>query len=190
MNHVPVTMYTTRILDLVQKRDIASDDYIAKVLMDYGTAVLAANAIAAAPQPQIVVTDEMCERVSRSFDAMPIRAIHREYGRDMIAAVQSELGPQLGLVQTTNSAHLSRDIPILEDKEGPPGRSDFRRGPITTARIDVEMWTPGRWWRVLGPEGKVWCETSVEKEARARMRPGDKLERLMVLNKSRWEEQE
>ena len=36
---------------------------------------------------------------------------------------------------------------------------------------------PGRWWRVIAPDGSLWCETSSEDEAREEMRPGDRLER-------------
>lgn len=44
---------------------------------------------------------------------------------------------------------------------------------------------PGKWWRVVGPEG-VWCETSVEAEARAAMRPGDRLYRLWTVEITEW----
>lgn len=37
---------------------------------------------------------------------------------------------------------------------------------------------PGRWWRVIAPDGSLWCETSDEQEARERKRKGDKLQRL------------
>ncbi len=49
-----------------------------------------------------------------------------------------------------------------------------------------EEWKPGRWWRVLGPDGDLWCETSDEAEARERARPGDRLERQWVLLKEEW----
>ena len=47
----------------------------------------------------------------------------------------------------------------------------------------TELWStrlaaPGRWWRVLGSDGALWCETSVESEARDAVRTGDKLQRL------------
>lgn len=41
-------------------------------------------------------------------------------------------------------------------------------------------WNPSRWWRVIDSEGHLWAETSDEAEARARMRPGDILQRLWV----------
>lgn len=43
-----------------------------------------------------------------------------------------------------------------------------------------------RWWRVVGPTGSVWCETSSESEARAAMRPGDLLQRFWVITGSEW----
>lgn len=37
---------------------------------------------------------------------------------------------------------------------------------------------PGRWWRVIDPEGELWGESSDEKEMREAMRPGDTLQRI------------
>ena len=46
---------------------------------------------------------------------------------------------------------------------------------------------PGRWWRVIEPDGSLWCETSSEKEARDSMRPGDRLERWWEMQvPGRW----
>jgi hypothetical protein len=58
-------------------------------------------------------------------------------------------------------------------------------GPNLDSQTSIEVMPvgvvePGRWWRVLDPNGELWCETSSEKEARAAMRPGDKLERQFV----------
>jgi hypothetical protein len=39
---------------------------------------------------------------------------------------------------------------------------------------DLE-WEPTKLWRVVAPDGSLWCETSNETEARDRMRPGDAL---------------
>lgn len=39
-------------------------------------------------------------------------------------------------------------------------------------------YTPTKWWKVVAPNGKIWCETSSEEEARSSMRPGDTLCRL------------
>ena len=43
-----------------------------------------------------------------------------------------------------------------------------------------------RWWRVVAPDGKTWCETSDEKEARDCMREGDKLQRLFSKTEFQW----
>ena len=51
-------------------------------------------------------------------------------------------------------------------------------------------WSPGRWWQVLGPDGTVWAETSVEHEARERMRPGDTLWRLWQRRDEEWRQVE
>jgi hypothetical protein len=45
---------------------------------------------------------------------------------------------------------------------------------------------PTRWWRVVAEDGSLWCETSDEEEARAAMRPGDKLERLWTATINEW----
>ena len=52
-------------------------------------------------------------------------------------------------------------------------------------------WQPSRWWRVLdqSPEG-IWCETSDEDEARAKMRPGDVLQRLFRKEETEWRDVE
>jgi len=39
----------------------------------------------------------------------------------------------------------------------------------------MSEWERGRWWRVLAPDGTLWCETSDEQEARYAMRQGDTL---------------
>lgn len=48
---------------------------------------------------------------------------------------------------------------------------------------DKDEWQPGTWWSVLDPDGKLWCSTSDESEARERMRPGDTLYREYVMVK-------
>lgn len=45
---------------------------------------------------------------------------------------------------------------------------------------------PGRWWRVIAPDGTLWCETSDEREACKHVRPGDVLERLWTLTLEEW----
>ena len=51
-------------------------------------------------------------------------------------------------------------------------------------------WRPGRWWRVNGPDGELWCETSDEQGARDAMRPGDTLLRLWyrLVDEDEWRE--
>jgi len=49
-----------------------------------------------------------------------------------------------------------------------------------------QEWQPGRWWRVVAPEGDIWCETSDEDEAREALRRGDRLERLYVRTDRKW----
>ena len=46
----------------------------------------------------------------------------------------------------------------------------------------------GRWWRVIAPDGSLWCETSDEEEAREAVRAGDTLQRLWRLE--RWRDAE
>lgn len=47
-------------------------------------------------------------------------------------------------------------------------------------------WEPGRWWRVIAPDGSLWCETSDEDEARGHMRPGDTLFRQWQRPEYEW----
>jgi len=51
-------------------------------------------------------------------------------------------------------------------------------------------WEQGRWWRVLDERGKLWCETSSEREAREAMRPGDKLQALWTKLETEWRDME
>jgi len=48
-------------------------------------------------------------------------------------------------------------------------------------------WTATGWWRVIAPDGSLWCETSDEQEARKSMRPGDALEQNEEIKFSRWQ---
>jgi hypothetical protein len=50
---------------------------------------------------------------------------------------------------------------------------------MTEAEVNP-AYTPARWWRVIAPDGSLWCETSDEEEARKAVRPGDKLQRLFA----------
>jgi hypothetical protein len=52
-----------------------------------------------------------------------------------------------------------------------------------------EEMEPGRWWRVLGPDDALWCETSEESEAREAMRPGDRLQRIYQVTYREWRDE-
>lgn len=41
-----------------------------------------------------------------------------------------------------------------------------------------QEWVPGRWYRVLDPEGRAWYSAGDEEEARSMKRTGDRIERL------------
>ena len=56
-----------------------------------------------------------------------------------------------------------------------------------------EDWAPGRWWRVTYVDGagvrRLWCETSLESEARESMATapgGGTLERLYERHNTEW----
>lgn len=51
-------------------------------------------------------------------------------------------------------------------------------------------WYENRWWRVVGPDGSLWCETSDKQEAIDSMRPGDKLFHLWAREEKQWREVE
>lgn len=61
--------------------------------------------------------------------------------------------------------------------------------PLIVEFLNVEelMWEISGWWRVLAPDGSLWCEASDEKEVRASMRPGDTLQVLKKRDQRRWE---
>jgi hypothetical protein len=59
--------------------------------------------------------------------------------------------------------------------------------PIPETFLD---WKDGRWWRAVGPDGKLWAESSSESEVRNLMRPGDKLYRDRRVELAEWVEQE
>jgi hypothetical protein len=56
----------------------------------------------------------------------------------------------------------------------------------TLPALPVPEWKPTRWWRAVGPDGKLWCESSDEDEVRQHARPGDRIERLFSLTQERW----
>lgn len=65
-----------------------------------------------------------------------------------------------------------------------------QRADIDALLAEVERlneMVPGRWFRVMQPNGKLWCETSDEEEAReASKETGWPLERLFVSQRSEW----
>ena len=56
--------------------------------------------LSAAPAPpEVVVSDEMAKKVAHYYHHHPVRNSNAADGRDMIDAVQSILGPALGMVE-------------------------------------------------------------------------------------------
>jgi hypothetical protein len=49
-----------------------------------------------------------------------------------------------------------------------------------------EGWQPTRWWRAIGADGGLWCESSVEQEVREAARPGDRVEHLWSRTEYDW----
>jgi len=49
-------------------------------------------------------------------------------------------------------------------------------------------WEPGRWWRIVTPDGAIWSETSDEDEARddAARHPGYTLFRQWQRTEKEW----
>ena len=43
------------------------------------------------------------------------------------------------------------------------------------ANMTDDGWESDRWWRVVAPDGSLWCESD-KADARDRLRPGDRLE--------------
>ncbi|MGD9622233.1 hypothetical protein [Mycolicibacterium sp.] len=58
--------------------------------------------------------------------------------------------------------------------------------PNSEAHMKDDGWERDRWWRVIAPDGSLWCETSDEEEARERVRPGDRLETLWRRTEYDW----
>ena len=48
-------------------------------------------------------------------------------------------------------------------------------------------WRPGRWYRIVRPDGSLWMETSSREEAESEsLAPGYTLQQLWVTTKSEW----
>lgn len=75
---------------------------------------------------------------------------------------------------------------------GSDGRQDLVpvSVPLPVVASDLAATLDGfeatRWWRVIAPDGSLWCESSDEDENRACMRPGDRLERMYDRHQYRW----
>lgn len=52
------------------------------------------------------------------------------------------------------------------------------------------QWFRARWWRVIDPDGSLWCETSDEDEARESMRPGDTLQSMWMREERQWRDED
>ena len=52
-----------------------------------------------------------------------------------------------------------------------------------------DKFIPTIWWRAVGPNGQVWCESSLEREVRDRKRPTDTLQRLYKKTESEWRDE-
>lgn len=52
--------------------------------------------------------------------------------------------------------------------------------------MTANEWSPTRWWRAIGPDGELWCESSDEQEVRDRARPGDRIEHLWSRTEREW----
>lgn len=86
---------TTEMRDAAYSRISAEFDSVGRPVL-VGVPDAIAAAIAAAPQPRVAVSGELALRVNRRWMREP-GVTYEDYGREMIAAVQAELGPTLGL---------------------------------------------------------------------------------------------
>jgi len=90
--HVSTLSYVERIIDIVQKRSIAADDFFAKVLIDYGAAVLAANQSQPAALPSLrTLTDAECEAIGIEFGPTRLAVNYTTLGRRMVNCVVAAL---------------------------------------------------------------------------------------------------
>jgi hypothetical protein len=51
-------------------------------------------------------------------------------------------------------------------------------------------WYQTRWWRVIAPDGSLWCETSNGQEALDSKRDGDTLQALYIRQDTEWRDGE
>jgi hypothetical protein len=74
------------------------------------------------------------------------------------------------------AAALSDDVRRRADLSIEEATSE-EKAEIALKVIGGAVLEPGRWWRVIDADEKLWCETSSEDEARGFVRPGDRLQR-------------
>ena len=66
------------------------------------------------------------------------------------------------------------------------GSDNSRTAPVP-AEAPILVWKPGRWYRILDPDGGLWMETSDAEEAReASRQTGWPLEREWRCELSEW----
>lgn len=71
---------------------------------------------------------------------------------------------------------LSKSMILSGESMSPQAEEVFERAK---AALDaLPKFEPGRWWRVIAPDGSLWSESSDEEENRECMRPGDTLQRI------------
>lgn len=68
------------------------------------------------------------------------------------------------------------------------GCAKYGHTPTEPSCPDCQAWEPTGWWRAVGPDGKVWCESSIESEVRQRRRDTDTIQRQTSRAEERWED--
>jgi alkylated DNA nucleotide flippase Atl1 len=81
---------------------------------------------------------------------------------------------------TDSIRQLAEDVISLAEDAGMPDSYQETDSRMVRARrvLERDDWKRTRWWRVIAPDGSLWCESSDEEENRESMRPGDTLECL------------
>lgn len=64
----------------------------------------------------------------------------------------------------------------------PPGGADHMNEHENSA----QQWAPSKWWRAVGPDGSLWCETSNYDELMRIKRPDDVVQRLWERHDAEW----
>jgi hypothetical protein len=85
-------------------RDIAKEFHSAQQLRER-IAIIVRKALTATPAPPVVsVTDKVAERIHRHYYLSPFAPSKAQLGRQIITAVQSILGPTLGMISREEHA--------------------------------------------------------------------------------------